>query len=102
MDDVTRDETFQVAIDEPYEDLDKVTCVKMSLRNFSIEDFRGGSAEKHLIKSILKNAPHLVTLNAKRCASVCKKGIAQAISEIKAYERLSETCDIIFDTQQRN
>ncbi|CAL4929178.1 unnamed protein product [Urochloa decumbens] len=98
MDAITPSERFEVAIDEPFDDIDKVVCVKMHLRRFSIEDFRGGPAEKHIIKCILSHAPHLLMLNAKCCATSSKEDTRQAVKEIRGYEQLSEGCQVKFQS----
>ncbi|KAJ1274193.1 hypothetical protein BS78_05G044400 [Paspalum vaginatum] len=67
MDDIGRDEGFDMIIDCPFEDLNHVTCVTTCLSRFSVEEFRGGAAELHMIKCVLRHAPHLLELCTTHC-----------------------------------
>jgi hypothetical protein len=97
MDNVARDEGFYIRIDEPFEDVGMLDCVKNCLTSFSLQEFRGGESENHLIKCLLKNAPNLIHLSTTRCESTSKKAIRHAVKEIKSCDRASEDCQFSFE-----
>jgi hypothetical protein len=97
MDSVARDEGVDILIDKPFDDVGIVDCVKNCLTTFSLLEFRGGSSEMHLIQSLLKNAQNLMLLRTSCCESASKRGIRQAVNEMKSYDQASEACRLIFE-----
>ncbi|WVZ54496.1 hypothetical protein U9M48_005283 [Paspalum notatum var. saurae] len=96
MDDVSKDEGFEVAVDRPFDNLLDLPCITMRLRHFEIEGFRGGPAERHLIQCVLKNASSLMEFKALFSATCTKKRTRQVRHELESYNKLSKDCRLVF------
>ncbi|WVZ54701.1 hypothetical protein U9M48_005461, partial [Paspalum notatum var. saurae] len=96
MDSISPDERFEMALDSPFEDLDSALCITVNLRQFVLENCRGGAAEKDIIKYVLKYASKLKEFKALFFSTCSKKQIHQITSEIGTFNILSEDCHVIF------
>ncbi|TVU50848.1 hypothetical protein EJB05_02239, partial [Eragrostis curvula] len=90
LDEVPFDELSDIAVDGSFVGLKDASCVRMHLRRFTIEDFRGGAAEVSLLRTILFFVPHLAQVVLECYKECSKEAVIDALNEIGTMTRASK------------